>query len=138
GFSCKHDSDDEAVPIHDRRPHVEIEAAVAVGVGPGLYERGFQMIEAGDPAQVQVERGPADGVVVAARCCGGDSARGDAETDDFAEEGMETEHGGILRFVRMTSGRRSGRSSGSEWRRSGGIRAKASGPFSGRTTNMAR
>ena len=32
----EHDGDDETVPIHDRRPHIEIEAAV--GLVPGLDE----------------------------------------------------------------------------------------------------
>src|SRR5256884_4135299 len=61
----EHDGDDEAVAIHDGRPHVEIEAAV--GFVPGLDERGLERVEAGDPTQAQVERGTADTVIAAGR-----------------------------------------------------------------------
>src|SRR5437764_13617681 len=92
----EHDGDDEAVAIHDGRPHVEIEAAV--GFVPGLDERGLERLEAGDPTQAQVERGTADAVVAAGRQCR-EPARGNAEPRNFGSEGMETEHDGILRVV---------------------------------------
>ncbi len=62
--SGEHDGNHETVPIHHRRPHVEIEAAV--GLIAGLNQRRLQLIEAGDPTQVQVDGGQSSETVVAA------------------------------------------------------------------------
>src|SRR5206468_2803189 len=95
--SGENDGNHETVPIHHRRPHVEIEAAV--GLIAGLNQRRLQLIEASDPTQVQVDDGQSGETVVAAGCQRGEPTRGDAEPHDFAGDWMETEHGGILRVV---------------------------------------
>src|SRR5205085_10540626 len=77
-------------------PHVEIEAAIVLMAG--LEQRRLQRLEAGDATQAHVECGAADAVVAACRQRG-ETICGDTETRDLAGEGMETEHGGILRVV---------------------------------------
>ena len=88
--SREHDRDHEAVPIHDRGPHVEIEAPIVFI--PGLDQRRLQLVKAGDPTQRHVECGSTDRVVAACRG-GGETAGGDPEPHGFAGEVMETEHG---------------------------------------------
>src|SRR6266516_4590156 len=117
----EHDGDDEAVPIHDRRPHVEIEAAIVFF--PGLDQCRLQLVEAGDPTEVYIDGGPVDAVVAAGR--GGETADGDTEPHGLTGEGMETEHGVILRVDGDVGTRVLDGLSRSEWRRSGGVRAKA-------------
>ncbi len=120
--SREHDGDDEAVPIHDCGPHVEIEAPI--GFPAGLDQCRLEVLEAGDATEVHIEGGPTDGVVAAGRG-GGETAEGDTQPHGVTGEGMETEHGVILRVDGDVGTRVLDGLSGSEWRRSGGVRAKA-------------
>src|SRR5213078_1200826 len=93
--------------------------------------------EAGDATEVQVEGGSADRVVAAGRG-GGEAADGDAEPHGLTGEGMETEHGVILRVDGDVGTRVQDGLSGSEWRRSGGVRAKARAVLGPRDQHDAR
>src|SRR2546428_1711231 len=129
--SREHDGDDEAAPIDDRVRTVVSEAAI--GFFPGLDQCRLQGLEAGAPTEVYIEGGSADGVFAAGR--GGEAADGDTEPHGLTGEGMVTEHGVILRMDGDVGTRVPGGSSGSEWRRSGGVRARAKavlGPGAGR------